>query len=91
MLLKGGKSFREKRSEFRHKVVDSIYDMVPPTVVEHLGNANKEVVFAVEGVLDGIVKRIDKRVDAAKSRKSGSNGSAGVEGEEKGKNAGSGE
>lgn len=77
MLLKdepkfGGsaKSFREKRSEFRHRVVDAIYDRIPVSIVEHLGNANKEVIFAVEGVFDSFVKRIDNRIEKTKSRHS---------------------
>ncbi len=70
MLLKDEKSFREKRSEFRHRIVDSIYDRIPVDVVEHLGNANKEMIFAIEGVFDSFVKRIDNRIERTKSRHS---------------------
>ncbi|MCL4321189.1 MAG: hypothetical protein M1478_02075 [Deltaproteobacteria bacterium] len=70
MLLKDEKSFREKRSEFRHRVVDAIYDRIPADVVEHLGNANKEMVFALEGVLNSFVKRIDNRIERTKARHS---------------------
>jgi len=76
MLLKEEKSFRERRSEFRHKIVDGIYDRIPVDVVEHLGNANKELIFAIEGVFNGFVKRIDDRIAKTKERhsKKGSNG-----------------
>ncbi|MHB1698381.1 MAG: hypothetical protein ACYCSQ_09810 [bacterium] len=70
MLLKDDKSFREKRSEVRHKVVDAIYDKIPVEVVEHLGNANKELIFAVEGVFNSFVKRIDDRIAKTKERHS---------------------
>lgn len=70
MLLKDKKSFNEKRSEFRHRVVDAIYDRIPADVVEHLGNANKEMIFAVEGVFNSFVKRIDNRIERTKSRHS---------------------
>jgi|GEM_PF-2703302 hypothetical protein len=76
MLLKEEKSFRERRSEFRHKIVDGIYDRIPVDVVEHLGNANKELIFAIEGVFNGFVKRIDDRIAKTKERhsKKGING-----------------
>ncbi len=70
MLLKDKKSFNEKRSEFRHRVVDAIYDRIPADVVEHLGNANKEMIFAIEGVFNSFVKRIDNRVERTKTRHS---------------------
>ncbi|MHB1661442.1 MAG: hypothetical protein ACYCTD_05020 [bacterium] len=70
MLLKDDKSFREKRSEVRHKVVDAIYDKIPVEVIEHLGNANKELIFAVEGVFNSFVKRIDDRIAKTKERHS---------------------
>ena len=70
MLLKDEKSFREKRSEFRHRIVDAIYDRIPVDVVEHLGNANKEMIFAMEGVFDSFVKRIDNRIERTKTRRS---------------------
>ncbi|RZD15292.1 MAG: hypothetical protein EVJ47_03205 [Candidatus Acidulodesulfobacterium ferriphilum] len=70
MLLKDEKSFREKRSEFRHRIVDAIYDRIPVDVVEHLGNANKEMIFAIEGVFDSFVKRIDTRIERTKARRS---------------------
>ncbi len=63
------KSFREKRSEFRHKIVDGIYDKIPVDVVEHLGNANKEIILAVESVFDVFVKRIDQRIAKTKERR----------------------
>ncbi len=68
MLLKDEKSFREKRSDLRHRIVDGIYDRIPVDVVEHLGNANKEVIFAIEGVFNGFVKRIDNRIARTKER-----------------------
>ena len=70
MLSKDDKSFWEKRSEFRHKIVDGIYDRIPVEVVEHLGNANKEFIFAIEGVFNGFVKRIDDRIAKTKERRS---------------------
>lgn len=70
MLLKDEKSFKEKRSEWRHKIVDGIYDRIPVDVVEHLGNANKELIFAIEGVFNGFVKRIDNRIAKTKERRS---------------------
>lgn len=70
MLLKDDKSFREKRSELRHRIVDGIYDRIPVEVVEHLGNANKELIFAVEGVFNSFVKRIDDRIAKTKERHS---------------------
>ena len=70
MLLKDEKSFREKRSEFRHRIVDAIYDRIPVDVVEHLGNANKEMIFAIEGVFNSFVKRIDTRIERTKARRS---------------------
>ncbi len=69
MLTKDDKSLWEKRSEFRHKVVDGIYDRIPVEVVEHLGNANKEFIFAIEGVFNGFVKRIDDRIAKTKERR----------------------
>jgi hypothetical protein len=69
MLSKDDKSFWEKRSEFRHKIVDGIYDRIPVEVVEHLGNANKEFIFAIEGVFNGFVKRIDDRIAKTKERR----------------------
>ncbi len=74
MLLKEEKSFREKRSELRHKIVDGIYDRIPVDVVEHLGNANKELIFAIEGVFNGFVKRIDDRIAKTKERSSKTGG-----------------
>ncbi len=74
MLLKEEKSFREKRSELRHKIVDGIYDRIPVDVVEHLGNANKELIFAIEGVFNGFVKRIDDRIAKTKERRSKTDG-----------------
>jgi hypothetical protein len=74
MLLKEEKSFREKRSELRHKIVDGIYDRIPVDVVEHLGNANKELIFAIEGVFNGFVKRIDDRIAKTKERRSKTGG-----------------
>ncbi len=74
MLLKDEKSFREKRSEFRHRIVDSIYDRIPAEVVEHLGNANKELIFAIEGVFNGFIKRIDNRIARTKERHSKTTG-----------------
>ena len=74
MLLKEEKSFREKRSELRHRIVDGIYDRIPVDVVEHLGNANKELIFAIEGVFNGFVKRIDDRIVKTKERRSKTNG-----------------
>ncbi len=68
MLLKDEKSFREKRSDFRHRIVDAFYDRIPADVVEHVGNANKEVIFAVEGLFNGVIKRIDNRVEKTKVR-----------------------
>jgi hypothetical protein len=68
MLLKDEKSFREKRSDFRHRIVDAFYDRIPADVVEHVGNANKEVIFAVEGLFNSVVKRIDNRVERTKVR-----------------------
>ena len=74
MLLKEEKSFREKRSELRHRIVDGIYDRIPVDVVEHLGNANKELIFAIEGVFNGFVKRIDDRIAKTKERRSKTGG-----------------
>ncbi len=74
MLLKEEKSFREKRPELRHKIVDGIYDRIPVDVVEHLGNANKELIFAIEGVFNGFVKRIDDRIAKTKERRSKTDG-----------------
>ncbi|MGC8555309.1 MAG: hypothetical protein ACP5NA_07485 [Candidatus Acidulodesulfobacterium sp.] len=72
MLSKDEKSFWERRSEFRHKIVDGIYDRIPVDVVEHLGNANKEFIFAIEGVFNGFVKRIDDRIAKTKERRENS-------------------
>ncbi len=69
MFSKDEKSFREKRSELRHKIVDGVYDRIPVDVVEHLGNANKELIFAIEGVFNGFVKRIDERIARTKERR----------------------
>ncbi|MCL4427784.1 MAG: hypothetical protein M1276_02140 [Deltaproteobacteria bacterium] len=74
MLSKEEKSFREKRSDFRHRIVDGIYDKIPVDVVEHLGNANKELIFAIEGVFNGFVKRIDDRIAKTKERRSKTGG-----------------
>ncbi len=63
----GFKSFREERLEFRDRIIDTIYDLVPLEVIEHLGNANKEIIFAMEGVFDSFVKRIDDRIERAKA------------------------
>jgi hypothetical protein len=68
MFLKDEKPFSEKRSEFRHKIVDGFYDRIPADVIEHLGNANKELIFAIEGVFNGFVRRIDDRIAKAKNR-----------------------
>jgi len=73
MLLKDEKSFREKRSDFRHRIVDAFYDRIPADVVEHVGNANKEVIFAVEGLFNGVIKRIDNRVEKTKVRQAKKN------------------
>ncbi len=70
MFLKNDKSFMEKRSEFRHRIVDSIYDKIPVEVVEHLGNANKEFILAIEGVFNGFIKKIDDRIAKTKERHS---------------------
>jgi hypothetical protein len=70
MFSRDEKSFREKRSELRHKIVDGVYDWIPVDVVEHLGNANKEFIFAIEGVFNGFVKRIDDRIAKTKERRS---------------------
>jgi hypothetical protein len=35
-----------------------------------LGNANKEMIFAIEGVFNSFVKRIDNRIERTKSRHS---------------------
>lgn len=70
MLSKNGKSFREERFEFRHKIVDAIYDKIPADMVKHLGNANKELIFAIEGVFNDIVKRIDDRITKTEERHS---------------------
>ena len=77
MLLKEEKSFREKRSELRHRIVDGIYDRIPVDIVEHLGNANKELIFAIEGVFNGFVKRIDDRIAKTKERRSKADGGNG--------------
>ena len=83
MLSKDEKSFWEKRAEFRHKIVDGIYDRIPVDVVEHLGNANKEFIFAIEGVFNGFVKRIDDRIAKTKERRT--NAEKSVTKEENGK------
>lgn len=70
MLLKDEKSFRQKRSDFRHRIVDAFYDRIPADVVEHIGNANKEMIFAIEGVFNSFIKRIDNRVERTKTRQS---------------------
>ncbi len=70
MFSKDEKSFREKRSELRHKIVDGLYDWIPVDVVEHLGNANKEFIFAIEGVFNSFVKRIDDRIAKTKEHRS---------------------
>ena len=77
MLLKEEKSFREKRSELRHRIVDGIYDRIPVDVVERLGNANKELIFAIEGVFNGFVKKIDDRIAKTKERRSKTDGGNG--------------
>ncbi|MCL4542550.1 MAG: hypothetical protein M1458_02225 [Deltaproteobacteria bacterium] len=64
------KSFREKRIEFRRRILDAIYDRIPVDVVEHLGNANKEIIFAIEGVFNNFVKKIDNRIEITKARRS---------------------
>lgn len=74
MVSKNEKSFAEKGSEFRHRIVDAIYDKIPADVVEHLGKANKEVILAVEGILGGLTKRIDDRILKAKERSSKNGG-----------------
>ncbi|MHB8232529.1 MAG: hypothetical protein ACYDDB_06485 [bacterium] len=74
MLLKDDKSFREKGSELRHRFVDAIYDRIPVEVVEHLGNANKEFIFAIEGIFNSFVKRIDNRIAKTKERHSKTGG-----------------
>ncbi len=68
MLSKDEKSFKEKRSDFRHRVVDAVYDRIPASVVEHIGNANKEIIYAVEGIFDSLIKRIDDRIERTKTR-----------------------
>jgi hypothetical protein len=73
MLLKDEKSFREKRSDFRHRIVNAFYDRIPADVVEHVGNANKEVIYAVEGLFNGVINRIDNRIEKTKSRQSKKN------------------
>lgn len=90
MLLKdkpntggGSKSFREERLEFRQRIIDTIYDLVPIDVVEHLGNANKEVIFAMEGILDGFVKRIDDRIERAGARRAAADDSEDADDDDK--------
>ncbi|MCL5674103.1 MAG: hypothetical protein M1407_05750 [Deltaproteobacteria bacterium] len=73
MLLKDEKSFREKRSDFRHRIVNAFYDRIPADVVEHIGNANKEVIYAIEGLFNGVINRIDNRVEKTKARQSKKN------------------
>lgn len=70
MVKKEEKTFREKKTEFRQRVMDAIYDKIPSEVVEHIGNANKEMVFAVEGVLNKVIDKIDKRIERSKTRHS---------------------
>ncbi len=68
MPKKEEKSLRDKGMELGNRIADSIYDRIPVEVVEHLGKANKEMVFAIESMLNGFIERIDNRVDRVKSR-----------------------
>ena len=73
MPSEGKKAAEEKRrkaleamDELREEFVNRILCVMPEEVAEHMGNAQKELLLALKGLVDHQIKKVDRCVERVK-------------------------
>jgi len=62
-------SKKKETEQIFDKIIEDFLNMFPKSMIEHLGNSQKEILLALRSIIDNAIERTEQRISRIKQKR----------------------